>query len=115
VTSRSRIALFAGLAGLVLAAYGWDAGLFRPAPRLERTPAAVTRGRAVLRNRCLHCHAAIPLGPRVAGWTAERAYQAVGRLPSLYPSMPPFPGTDEERAALAVYLAALGAGEAPWP
>ena len=94
----------------VAAAAAWDAGLLRLTPRLVRTPEAISRGRAVLAARCLHCHGVIPLAPRVAGWSAERAYEAIGRLPSLRPAMPPFAGTEEERRALAVYLSALGAG-----
>ena len=45
-------------------------------------------------------------------WSAERAYEALGRLPALYPAMPPFHGTDDERRALALYLARLGAAGA---
>jgi mono/diheme cytochrome c family protein len=98
-----------GAAGLL-----WGADRLR-SPRLARTPEALARGRAVLAARCLHCHAAIPLAPRVAGWSAERAYDAIGRLPALQPAMPRFAGSEEERRALAIYLSALGAGAAPPP
>ena len=97
-----------GLAGGLL----WGADRLR-STRLAQTPEALARGRAVLAARCLHCHAAIPLAPRVAGWSAERAYDAIGRLPALQPAMPRFAGSEEERRALAVYLSALGAGAAP--
>jgi mono/diheme cytochrome c family protein len=81
---------------------------------IEAAPAPgeglVARGRAVLDERCLICHAGIPLRPRVAGWTEDRAYEVLGRLPDLNPAMPDFEGTDDERRALAAYLAALAAG-----
>ncbi len=117
MSSRSRNAALA-LAALLLvaAAYAWDLGLLRPSPRpLRPSPEALALGERVLAARCLHCHADIPLRPRVAGWSAERAYDALGRLPQLYPAMPAFHGSDEERRALAVYLSALGAGAAPRP
>ncbi|BDG04075.1 hypothetical protein AMOR_30710 [Anaeromyxobacter oryzae] len=72
------------------------------------TPALVARGREVLARRCWGCHREVPLAPRVRGWDVRRAYDAIGRLPELYRAMPPFPGTDEERRALAAYLAELG-------
>jgi mono/diheme cytochrome c family protein len=112
VTPRLRNAAFA-MAGLVLAAgWAWDEGLFRflrAPPKLVGTPAVLALGQSVLERRCLPCHSMIPLEPRVRGWTALRAYEAIGNLPKLRPAMPPFGGTDEERRALAVYLEALGA------
>ena len=103
------------LGAAALAAAAALAGILRGPPRLVRTPEAVSRGRAVLAARCLHCHATIPLPPRVAGWSIERAYDAIGRLPQLRPAMPPFAGSEEERRALAAYLSAIGAGEASFP
>lgn len=112
---RTRNAALAA-AGLLLAgAWAFQAGWLRPPPDLRVTPEALALGRRVLAGRCLHCHAAIPLAPRVRGWSAERAYEALGRLPELRPAMPPFVGTEEERRALAVYLAEAGAGRAPLP
>jgi len=113
VRPRTRNAAFLAAGLLLVAAWAWDAGLLRPPPDLRPTPVSLARGREVLERRCLHCHAAIPLAPRVRGWTAERAYEAVGRLPSLYPAMPPFGGTEEERRALAIYLSALGSEPGP--
>jgi len=118
VAPRTRNAALAlALAALAIAAaYAWEAGSLRPPPApLVSSPEALALGERILAGRCLHCHAAIPLAPRVAGWTAERVYQALGRLPELYPAMPPFHGTDEERRALAIYLAALGARAPPGP
>jgi mono/diheme cytochrome c family protein len=58
----------------------------------------------------------VPLQHRVAGWSADAAYQVIGRLPSVRrANMPPFQGTEEERRALAVFLSALGAGRARQP
>jgi mono/diheme cytochrome c family protein len=116
VSPRIRNAALAAAVLTVVVAYAWDAGLLRPAPPpLRPTPEALALGARVLASRCLHCHSAIPLEPRVAGWSAERAYEALGRLPQLYPAMPPFHGTDDERRALALYLSRLGAGSAAHP
>jgi mono/diheme cytochrome c family protein len=100
------------LAIVALGVAAWGAarlGLLEPAPPpLVASPEAIARGRRVFERQCLHCHGDIPLDRRVAGWTAERAWDAVGRLPDVAPSMPPFRGTPEERRDLALYLAALG-------
>ncbi len=105
-----RLAALAAAVLLVAAAWAWDAGLLRPAPPpLRPSPEALALGQRVLAARCLHCHSEIPLAPRVAGWSPARASEALGRLPQLYPAMPPFHGTDDERRALAVYLSVLGA------
>ena len=99
---------------LLLAAVAVAAGLAavlapRPLAPIVETREALALGGRVFRQKCLHCHGDIPLAARVAGWTPERAYDAIGRLPELTPAMPEFFGTDEERRALAVYLAAVGA------
>jgi mono/diheme cytochrome c family protein len=102
----------AALAPLLLAVT-WDAGLFASRhPPLPETSEAIERGRRIYASRCRHCHQDVPLERRVAGWSAERAYHAIGRLPQLAPNMPPFRGTEEERRALAVFLSALGNGRA---
>jgi hypothetical protein len=90
------------------ALWAWKTGYLFPEPSLDPNPLAYRRGEDVLRARCLHCHATIPLAPRVAGWTPEYAYDAIGHLPQLRPAMPPFAGTEQERADLAIYLAVLG-------
>jgi len=107
-----------GLAAVILAAgLAWDAGLFAPPPPpLVESPEAVAAGQAVFARRCTGCHRDVPLQRRVAGWSADRAYQTIGRLPSVpRANMPAFPGSDEERRALAVFLSALGAGRARQP
>jgi hypothetical protein len=97
------------------ALWAWKTGYLSPEPSLDPNPLAITRGEAVLRSRCWHCHETIPLAHRVAGWTPEYAYDALGHLPELRPAMPPFRGTEQERADLAIYLSALGATVAPQP
>jgi mono/diheme cytochrome c family protein len=86
-------------------------GLLRlePAP-IVVTPELVAAGRKVYRDRCHGCHGEIPLAKRVRDWPARKAYEVIGRLPEVTRSMPPFPGTDEERRALAAWIAELGAG-----
>ena len=113
MTPRTRNGALAFPALLAAAGLVWWAATHDA--HLARTPEAVLRGRGIVRARCLHCHAVIPLGLRVTGWSVERAYDALGRLPELQPAMPAFPGTEEERREVAAYLSALGAGEAPPP
>lgn len=110
--TRTLLAVPIAVAILALAgAAAWDAGLFASRhPVLPETPEAVAHGRRVFARRCLHCHQDVPLRRRVEGWSAARAYDAIGRLPLIASNMPPFRGTEEERRALAAYLAALGAG-----
>ena len=84
-------------------------------PPAAATPELVAAGRRIFANRCWSCHHEIPLAQRIRGWTLARAYETVGRLPSVSRAMPPFPGSDDERRAIAAYLAAVGAGEAAWP
>jgi mono/diheme cytochrome c family protein len=102
------LALAVVLAGLA----AWGAarlGLLEPARApLVSSPEAIARGRSVYARACRHCHDDIPLERRVAGWSAERAYETLGRLPELTPSMPPFRGSEDERRDLALFLAALG-------
>lgn len=107
-----------GFAALSLAAgRAWDAGLFDPPPLpLVDSPEAVAAGRAVFAFRCSPCHRDVPLRERVAGWPLQRAYETIGHLPEVpRANMPPFPGTEEDRRALAAFLAALGAGRATQP
>jgi mono/diheme cytochrome c family protein len=117
VPARTWIALLGFVALTLGAGMAWDAGLFLPPPPpLVETPEAVAAGRAVFASRCARCHRDVPLDRRVAGWTAERAYLTIGRLPGVpRAGMPPFAGSEEERRALALFLAALGAGRARQP
>jgi len=95
----------------------WDAGLLEgPPPPLLESPEAVAAGQEVFAYRCTPCHHDVPLARRVAGWSADRAYEVIGRLPTVpRANMPPFPGTREDRRALAVFLQALGAGRTRQP
>lgn len=114
--ARLWIALAVG-AVIVSVGLAWDAGLLAPPPPpLVESPEAVAAGRAVFASRCTSCHRDVPLQRRVSGWTAERAYEVIGRLPTVpRAGMPPFAGTESERRVLAAFLAALGAGRASQP
>lgn len=107
-----------GVAALTLI-LGWalDARIFDPPPPpLVGSPEAVLAGRAVFAYRCSTCHRDVPLPRRVAGWSPERAYETIGRLHEVpRANMPAFPGTEEDRRDLAIFLAALGAGRATQP
>jgi mono/diheme cytochrome c family protein len=96
-------------AALVQHLAGLDGRLDEQPPR--QPDALVAAGRRVMEYRCLTCHRDVPLKKRVAGWSAPFAYEAIGRLPRLYPGMPAFAGDEQERLALAAWLAALGAGQ----
>jgi mono/diheme cytochrome c family protein len=75
------------------------------------THAAAARGPMLFEDNCAICHGADgdwPIGPRVLGKSADEIQALLGRLPELNEVMPPFEGTDEEKRALAEYLAALG-------
>ena len=102
---------------VVAAGLAWEAGLFAPSPPpLVESAEAVATGRAVFAFRCTPCHRDVPLERRVAGWSVERAYEVIGRLPTIpRANMPPFQGTEEDRRALAAFLAALGGGRARQP
>jgi len=117
VRPRTWIAAFLFAALSLAFGRAWDAGLFDPPPPpLVDSPQAVEAGRAVFAYRCVSCHRDVPLQKRVAGWSPEKAFEIIGRLPTVpRANMPPFPGTEEDRRALAVFLAALGAGRATQP
>ena len=86
----------------------------RSRPAVE-TPELVASGERLFADKCLHCHRDVPLTPRVAGWSPQRAYDTLARLPQVTPAMPPFHGTDEDRRAVAAFLAAVGRGRAKAP
>jgi mono/diheme cytochrome c family protein len=87
-----------------LARLGGDenAGLEDPAPAGD--------GAAVFEQHCSACHgpeSAWPIGPRLAARAEAELFELLGRLPQVREEMPPFSGSDEERRALAQYLAEL--------
>ena len=55
------------------------------------------------------------IGQRLKGRNAEELYQLLGRLEEIDEDMPAFEGSDEERRALAAWLARLGAGQEEMP
>lgn len=75
-------------------------------------PAAAGAGAAAFEAYCSACHgpeSAWPIGPRLAGRNAAEFHDLLGRLPEVREEMPPFGGSEEERTALAAYLAELAA------
>ncbi len=93
-------------------------GVLDPPPEpIVVTPALVSVGHKVYRERCHGCHSDIPLARRVAGWDPMHAYDVIGKLQTLgkpgRTPMPRFPGTQDERRALAGWLSELGAGRVP--
>ena len=111
--------VLAGAVAVVVAAVAVDqAGLLDPPPApIVVTPELVAAGRKVYRERCHSCHTDIPLHKRIAGWDPMHAYDVVGKLQTIGKEgkrpMPPFPGTKEDRRAVAAWLSELGAGRVP--
>jgi len=75
---------------------------------------ASERGRSVYRAACLRCHCIEgynALRPLVAGWSRPTLRHLLDRMDEVKPSMPPFPGTQAEKEALADWLATLTRGD----
>ena len=73
-------------------------------------PAAAAGGARVFEEHCAACHAPEapwPIRTRLRGRSAAELYTLIGRLPQARQEMPPFSGSEEERAALADYLGGL--------
>ncbi len=92
----------------------------RPVPEGD----TIAMGREVYRLQCLSCHTVDGyngIRSLVRSWTPEFADYQLRHLNRLKGFMPPFTGTEEERRALAAYLASLNprplptAGPAPAP
>ena len=67
-------------------------------------------GKAYFEANCAACHGADGLAPFAPkGRKPAEFYGMIGRLPAINEMMPPFEGTDEQRTALADYLALLPA------
>jgi len=66
-------------------------------------------GRQVFEQDCGSCHMDSPDDPiflRTAHDGEQAIFEKIGRLHTLNPAMPPFTGTEEERKALAAWIAA---------
>jgi mono/diheme cytochrome c family protein len=82
-----------------------------------RDPAAehaalVRRGHDVFFTRCAPCHGPQgdwPMVKRLKGRSAGDFYTLFDHLPSVNPIMPPFDAPDDDRRAVAAYLASLTA------
>ena len=88
--------------------------VFLPAELRQITPEnKVKVGEQLYLFECRYCHTVNGINSvkaRVKGWDEATIYHRLGQLNSpATPYMPPFAGTDEERAALAAYLATLNA------
>jgi mono/diheme cytochrome c family protein len=67
-------------------------------------------GREVFKLECSACHTVRgynPVAPLVKDWSEEYIDLQLQRLDELKPFMPPFIGKEEERKALAAWLASL--------
>jgi mono/diheme cytochrome c family protein len=99
----------ATLLALAVAAAPFHAGAAPASPDVH------ARGEQVMRRFCLSCHGSPggipedPLGPRLRPevWgDPDRAYENIGRLPSINRRMDqPFTGSEADRRALAGWLA----------
>jgi mono/diheme cytochrome c family protein len=77
-------------------------------------PAVAGGGAEVFERHCAACHgpdSPWPMAGRLRGRSAGDFYELVGRLPQVREEMPPFAGSEDERRALAQYLASLVATE----
>lgn len=79
--------------------------------------APASRGAILFEEQCAICHAAdsdFPIEGLVAGKATDELFDIIGRLPEINEMMMPFEGDDEDRRALARYLAGedAAAGEA---
>jgi mono/diheme cytochrome c family protein len=84
---------------------------------LESPPAAAA-GATVFERHCAACHGAEgpwPIAGRLRARSADELYELIGRLPELREEMPPFSGTEEERGALAQYLAGMAVAASAEP
>ena len=97
-----------------------------PAGPPPETPEFLARGEDRMRDFCLACHlleagpgVTNPLRPRITPeqWgTYDQAYENIGRLGRIRPQMAhAFRGSDEDRRALATFLARMGRENVvPW-
>lgn len=75
---------------------------------LPEPGAAESLGRTYYESNCSACHAPDGLAPFDArDRSADQLYEMIGRLPGINEMMPDFEGSDEERRALAEYMATI--------
>jgi mono/diheme cytochrome c family protein len=82
----------------------------QPTPDGARAPEVLREGARVFGAQCGACHgphADWPIATRLRGRTRDEFYALLDYLPAVNPVMPGFQGTDDERSALAAYLASL--------
>ncbi|HEU4522371.1 MAG TPA: c-type cytochrome, partial [Thermoanaerobaculia bacterium] len=87
--------------------------------RIPANASEPERGEEIFRLVCSQCHTKddyLAIRPVVAGKNAATILRVIDSLDTWrHRRMPPFPGSDEEKRALAIYLAALGGGSPDLP
>lgn len=72
-------------------------------PQLEK-------GQAVFKAACLRCHSVDgynAMRPLIKGWSSDTIRESLDKMHEIKSSMPPFPGTENEKDVLTVYLGSL--------
>ena len=90
----------------VLSAAPWAVAGGADAP----VPDSLELGGAVYKAACLRCHSVDgynAVRPLIRGWSRKTLHETLNRLDEIKPAMPPFPGTEAEKAALVTYLHSL--------
>jgi mono/diheme cytochrome c family protein len=75
---------------------------------------SIDPGEEAFSTHCAACHgldSPWPISARLHGRSSDELFELLGRLNEVQEEMPPFAGTEEERAALAEHLAGLAASE----
>jgi mono/diheme cytochrome c family protein len=94
------------LAGYLALLGGASPGSLSPPSSVGALPSGA--GKAYFEANCAACHGPDGLAPfNNRGRKPAELYERIRRLPSINDMMPAFTGTDEERKALAEYLASL--------
>ncbi len=93
------------------------AGFAANAKWLDRSDSSdPSEGRQIFLMQCGICHSTHgyrAMAPRVRGWDSEFAADLLQHLPVVRGTMPPFAGNQNDRVALATYLASLSTASAP--
>ena len=92
----------------MLAAYLALLGGAAPTDVVLGTPVTAELGQAVFESHCAVCHGPEGIAPfNHKGRAPAVFYELIGRLPQVNEVMPAFEGTDDERRAVAAYVATL--------